>query len=84
MEKLHGQYYDGCSTMSGTGVAQRTSDEEPRAVFIHCYGHSLNLAASDTVKKSKFLKQALETSQEITKFIKFSLRPDNSFQEIQG
>ena len=64
MEKLRGQCYDGCSTMSGarTGVAKRISDQEPHAVFTHCYGHSLNLAASDTVKKSKLLKQALETS----------------------
>jgi len=53
MEKLCGQCYDGCSTMSGTrtGVAKRISDEEARAVFTHCYGHSLNLAASDTVNK---------------------------------
>ena len=62
--QLHGQCYDGCSTMSGTrtGVAKRISDKEPRAVFTHCYGHSLNLGYSGTVKKSKLLKQALETT----------------------
>ena len=35
------------------------------------YGHSLNLACSDSVKNSNLLKQALETTQEITKLIKF-------------
>ena len=86
MEKLCGQCYDGCSTMSGTrtGVAKRISDEEPRAVFTHCYGHSLNLACSDTVKKSKLLKQALETTQEITKLIKFSPRRDAVFKKFKA
>ena len=86
MEKLRGQCYDGCSTMSGirTGVAKRISDEEPRAVFTHCYGHSLNVACSDTVKKSKLLKQALETTQEITKLIKFSPRRDAIFKKLKS
>lgn len=70
--------------MSGirTGVAKRISDEEPRAVFTHCYSHSLNLACCDTEKKSKLLKQALETTQEITKLIKFSPRHDAVFKKL--
>ena len=78
--------YDGCSTMSGTrtGVAKRITDEEPRAVFTHCYGHSLNLAASDTVKKSKLMKDALDTTHEITKLIKFSPRRDAIFHALKA
>ena len=37
---------------SRNGVATQIASEEPRAVFIHCYGHALNLAAEDTVKKN--------------------------------
>ena len=37
-------------------------DEEPHAVFTHCYDHPLNFACSDTMKKSKILRQALETT----------------------
>jgi len=60
MQKLRGQCYDGCSTTSGTrtGVNKKISDEEPCALFTHCYDHSLNLLVNDTVKKSKLLKQA--------------------------
>ena len=60
--KLHGQCYDGASNMSGSrsGVAKRISELEPRAYFTHCYGHALNLAACDTLKKSKVMKDALE------------------------
>ena len=34
------------------GVVQRIREEEPRAVYIRCYGHSINLAACDAVKES--------------------------------
>lgn len=52
LNKLRGQCYDGCSTMSDSksGVAKRVQDKETRAVFTHCYSHSLNLAANDYVK----------------------------------
>ena len=85
MSKLRGQCYDGCSTMSRarTGVVKGIMDEEPCAVFTHCYGHSLNLAASDTVKKSKLMKNALDTTYKITKLIKFSPRCDAIFHDLK-
>ncbi len=75
-DKLRGQCYDGASAMSGSknGVAKCISDIEPRALFTQCYGHALNLAASDTVKKSKIVKDALNLTQEIAKLIKYSPR----------
>ena len=84
-EKLRGQCYDGASAMSGakSGVAKQISDIEPRALFTHCYGHSLNLAASDTLKQSKLMKDALDTTHEITKLIKFSPRREGIFQSLK-
>ena len=32
---------------STSGVAKQIQDEEPRALFTHCYGHSLPLRATD-------------------------------------
>lgn len=86
LSKLRGQCYDGCSTMSGirSGVAKRVQDEESRAVFTHCYSHSLNLAASDSVKNSQLMKSALETTHEITKLIKKSPRRDGIFKELKA
>lgn len=82
VNKIRGQCYDGCSTMSGnrSGVAKRVQDEEARAVFTHCYSHSLNLAASDSIKKSKLMKSTLETTHEITKL---SPRREAIFKEAQ-
>ena len=47
--------YDGAANMSGirSGVATQISAMESRALFTHCYGHSLDLAACDTIKNSK-------------------------------
>jgi len=51
VHRMRGQCYDGASTMSGTknGVAKLITDIQPNAIYAHCYGHALNLAASDTV-----------------------------------
>lgn len=65
---------------SKSGVATKISQKESRAVFTHCYGHALNLACFDSVKKYKLLNDTLETSREITKLIKFSPRHDALFQ----
>ena len=72
--------------MSGSrsGLAKRVQDVGPRAVYTHCYSHSLNLAASDSISKSKFMESALETTHEITKLIKLSPRRDAIFQELQA
>ena len=46
MEKLRGQGYDGCATMSGSvsGVKTRVMQEYPSAkYFVHCRSHQLNL-----------------------------------------
>ena len=40
------QCYDGASVISGcnTGVRKRFSEVNPKAVYIHCHAHQLNLA----------------------------------------
>ncbi len=85
INKVRGQCYDGASTMRGhkSGVSTIISQIEPRALYTHCYGHSLNLAASNSLNKSKVMKEALETTHEITKLIKFSPRRDNIFRKIK-
>ena len=85
MAKVRGQCYDGASNMSGKrhGVAKLIQDEEPRATFTHCYGHSLNIAAGDTIKMNKVMKSSLETTHEITKLVKYSPRRQALLRDIQ-
>ena len=85
ISKVCGQCYDGASNMRGirNRVAKLIQDEEPRATFIHCYGHSLNLAAKDTIQSCKILQSSLETTFEITKLAKYSPRRENLFNDIK-
>ena len=58
MNKCRRQCYDGASTTKGakSGVPTQLLKHEPRAVYLHCYGHALNLAVGDTVKRCKLLR----------------------------
>ena len=69
-----GQCYDGASNMAGSrnGVATQLAQEESRALYLHCFGHALNLAVGDTLKGSKLCQDALEVAVEVTKLIKYS------------
>ena len=65
------------------GVAAHILEKESRAVFTHCYGHSLNLACNDTIKKSKLMKDALDTTHEVTKLVKKSPARDVIFCQLK-
>ena len=71
--------------MAGTRrvVAAQILQEEPRAIFTHCYGHSLNLACSDTVKQCKLMQNSLDVVYEITNLIKKSPHRDATFQRLK-
>ena len=85
ISKVLGHCYDGASAMSGakSGVVARMQAAEPRAVFTHCYGHALNLACVDTIKQCKLMRDALDTTYEITKLIKKSPRRDAIFKRLK-
>ena len=68
---------------SRQGVARQILDEESRALFTHCYGHSLNLAMCDTLKNCKLARDALDTAYEISKLIKFSPKRNHMFDELK-
>ena len=58
-----GQCYNECS-MSGSksgGVATLLSEVKPKALYTHCYGHSLNLAIQDAQKELKVMRDTLDT-----------------------
>ena len=76
LNKVRGQCYDDAANMAGSrsGVAKQLRNEEPRAFFTHCYGHALNLACGDAIKHCKILRDALDTTHEITRLIKLSPR----------
>jgi len=62
-------------------VAKSISDEQPKAIFTHCYGHALNLSAGDTIKHC--VKDALEIVFEVSKLIKYSPKRDVQFENLK-
>ena len=85
LDKCCGQCYDGCSTMKGpkNGVAVQFKKEEKRAVYTHCYTHSLNLAVGDTKEQSGILKDTIDTTSELTKLVKKSPKRDAKLTSIK-
>jgi hypothetical protein len=82
LENCRGQCYDGASNMRGriNGVATQVLNEEPRAIYTHCYGHALNLACQDTVRSVKVVKDA---TFEISKLLKYSSKRNAAFKKIK-
>ena len=64
-------------------VAAEIQSIEPRALYLHCYGHSLNLAVSDTMKQVKLMAHALDHCLEICNLLKYSPRRDAIFRRIK-
>ena len=81
-----GQSYDGASNMRGAknGVSTQILAKEPRATFVHCYGHALNLATADVVRNVKCLKNTLDTTLEVSKLLKYSPRRRNLFEKLKS
>ena len=65
------------------GVVTQILQEERRALYTHCYGHSLNLAIADTVPEIKLLHDTLDTTSEISKFLKCSPKRGTMFVKLK-
>ena len=63
-------------------VAKETQSTESRALYLHCYGHSLNLAVLDALKNIKCLSGAFDHSLEICKLLKYSPQRDAIFHKL--
>ena len=81
MSMCRAQCYDGASNVKKAAAEIKSLDS--RALYLHCYGHSLNLAVSDTLKGIKPMSHALDNVQEIYKLLKYSPRRDAIFHKLK-
>ena len=86
IENCWGQCYDGAVNMTGAnkGVATQLRQTEPCTLLTHCYGVALNLAVSETIRTSKVMKDALDTTFKISKVIKLSPKRDSLFRKLKS
>ena len=76
LNKCRGQWYDGCSTMSGSKswVAVQIKSKEERALHTHCCAYSGNLAVGDMKKVCSVLKDTIDNTYELTNLVKIFLK----------
>ena len=76
LQNLRGQCYDGASNMSGvnTGVQRRIKDEQPKALYIHCRNHCLNLALQDASSIVHTVRDALSLTNDIANYFRESAK----------
>lgn len=69
---ITGQCYDGAAAMRGkrNGLKTLILKSNPKAHYIHCYAHSLQLAIQDSVKDSPLMISAFGVCSEVAKLIR--------------
>lgn len=86
LDNMVAQSYDGAATMSGcvSGVQSRFLNINPRAVYVHCYAHKLNLGLNDACNSIKDVSDVLLDIQNLSVFVERSAKRHALFQHIQG
>ena len=85
ISKCYGQTYDGASNMSGhlNGVAARIQKEQPKAHYVHCVAHSLNLCLQDCGQNCITVREALTVTIELASIIRASPKRLAQFRHLQ-
>jgi len=70
MKSIIGQSYDGASNMSGryNGVRAKIEELQPKALYVWCKGHRLNLVVEKVWACCREVRNALGTVQELYVF----------------
>ena len=85
LSNCRGQCYDGGSNMAGSknGVKTQLLAKEPRALYMHCYGHALSLSVCDAIKMIPLLRSTMDTVHEISKLLQYSPKRSNLFTKLK-
>ena len=85
LTNIVGKCFDGAANMSGKekGLAARMKNCSPLAVYVHCYGHLLNLALQDTMSEVEPLRNALGTIQSLYNLLEASSKRHAMFRDIE-
>ena len=85
LNQLCGQCYDGARNMSGiyNGVQAKIRGEQPKALYVHCYAHCLNLVIVDVTKRNKIARNLFGVVEKLYAFMKGSCARSNLFTKVQ-
>ena len=68
---------------SHKGLSARLMECSPLAIYVHCYGHLLNLAVQDTMSNIKLLRNTLGTIQSLHNFLEGSPKRYAIFNAVE-
>ncbi|XP_022159917.1 zinc finger MYM-type protein 1-like [Myzus persicae] len=85
IHNIRGQCFDGASNVSGIhkGMQAKTKEIEPKALFVHCQAHSLNLVTQDSMRNVEKARDLLNFIRELITFIKQSPKRLSWFKMLQ-
>ena len=71
LSNLRGQGYDGAAVMAGnvSGVSARILEQQPRALYLHCRTHNLNLVISSSCKQVLEIRNLFDSLGALTWFL---------------
>ena len=74
LKDCRGQGYDGASNMAGRfrGLQALVAAEETRAIYVHCFAHSLNLVVQHSIQQDRKLRDIFSLIGSILNFIRDS------------
>ena len=80
-----GQAYDGASNMSGirNGVHALVKRETDRALYVHCFAHSLNLCVQELSKRIELIRNVMDFIYQLVQLIKFSPKRTTIFSTLK-
>ena len=83
MENCRGQAYDGAGAMAGNvkGVSSRISQFYPKAIYIHCNSHVLNLCIVKGLSIRE-IQNMMDFSDSVCRFYKFSPKRQASLEKF--
>jgi hypothetical protein len=86
MVNCRGQGYDGASNMSGVygGVSSLILNEHPKATYVHCVAHCLDLAIHDVINQCAVIGNCMSFVKEIIDFIRRSPKRLAILKEISN
>lgn len=82
VSNIRGQCYDGATNMSGirSGVQTRLLKDAPRATFVHCVAHRVNLFIQDSVKAVNECRDTLAIVKDLINFVRDSPKRLSKFK----
>ena len=85
LSKCRGQCYDGAANVAGIreGLQAQILREEPRALYVHCVAHTLNLGVQDIPHNIVFCRNFLGYVGDLISFVRSSPKRLAWFEKIK-